>query len=151
MNNDVAAKDITDLAFLEALLSTSGPSGRMGYWVNRTTLGKKLAFPEKVILAKARRLMKRGYIDGCDCGCRGDFTLLEKGREYMLDEYFRPVRLSSMSVITVEDERKAINFLANTMFPIIKKTEAVVLIKVKNEKKTWKQLFVSWIKGEKNA
>jgi hypothetical protein len=29
--------------------------------------------PEKVVLAKARRLVRRGLLDACTCGCRGDF------------------------------------------------------------------------------
>lgn len=36
--------------------------------------------PEKLGLAKVRMLMRRGLIDGCCCGCRGDFTLTDKGR-----------------------------------------------------------------------
>jgi len=32
--------------------------------------------PEKVILAKLRRLINRDVIDGCACGCRGDFRVL---------------------------------------------------------------------------
>lgn len=31
--------------------------------------------PPKVVLAKARRLIRRGVIDGCECGCRGDFAV----------------------------------------------------------------------------
>ncbi len=38
-------------------------------------------FPEEVILSKARRLIARGLLTGCDCGCRGDFELTEAGRE----------------------------------------------------------------------
>ena len=30
-------------------------------------------FPEKVVLAKVRSMMKRGIIKGCPCGCRGDW------------------------------------------------------------------------------
>jgi hypothetical protein len=32
--------------------------------------------PEKVVLAKAKRLMRRGLISGCACGCRGDFEVI---------------------------------------------------------------------------
>lgn len=32
--------------------------------------------PEKVVRAKLRQLMRRGYIDGCLCGCRGDITIV---------------------------------------------------------------------------
>lgn len=31
--------------------------------------------PEKVVRAKAKRLIQRGLIDGCVCGCRGDFQI----------------------------------------------------------------------------
>lgn len=35
--------------------------------------------PEKLALAKMRMLERRGLIDGCTCGCRGDFELTSKG------------------------------------------------------------------------
>lgn len=31
--------------------------------------------PEKLQLAKMRQLIRRGLVDGCPCGCRGDFYL----------------------------------------------------------------------------
>jgi hypothetical protein len=40
-------------------------------------------FPPKVILAKARQLIKRRLMDGCGCGCRGDFEILPAGRELL--------------------------------------------------------------------
>lgn len=37
------------------------------------------AFPagthEALVLAKMHSLIKRGFVDGCCCGCRGDFTV----------------------------------------------------------------------------
>jgi hypothetical protein len=30
-------------------------------------------YPDKVIRAKMRSLVKQGYLNGCNCGCRGDF------------------------------------------------------------------------------
>lgn len=35
---------------------------------------------DKLALAKMRSLKRKGLIDGCTCGCRGDFTLTDKGR-----------------------------------------------------------------------
>jgi hypothetical protein len=35
--------------------------------------------PEKVIRAKLSKLIRRGLIGGCDCGCRGDFEITDKG------------------------------------------------------------------------
>ncbi len=31
--------------------------------------------PEQAVLTKAQSLLDRGQIDGCACGCRGDFTV----------------------------------------------------------------------------
>ncbi|QQV92673.1 hypothetical protein SEA_PSYCHO_71 [Mycobacterium phage Psycho] len=40
--------------------------------------------PWKVVIAKFRRVNGRGLVDGCDCGCRGDWELTEKGRRVLL-------------------------------------------------------------------
>ncbi len=37
--------------------------------------------PEKVALSKMRSLHKRKLVGGCDCGCRGDFEITDKGLE----------------------------------------------------------------------
>lgn len=63
--------------------------GRQGYgynpsapaephWANRFDIARALGLgsdKEKVLLAKLKRLIKRGLITGCACGCRGDFEL----------------------------------------------------------------------------
>lgn len=36
--------------------------------------------PHKLLMAKLDHMERRGLIDGCTCGCRGDFTILDKGR-----------------------------------------------------------------------
>lgn len=35
---------------------------------------------EKVLRAKLSRMLRSGLVDGCCCGCRGDFVLTDKGR-----------------------------------------------------------------------
>lgn len=37
--------------------------------------------PEKLVLAKMRQMIRRGVVDGCPCGCRGDFEITAKGRK----------------------------------------------------------------------
>jgi hypothetical protein len=37
--------------------------------------------PDRLLLAKMDGLIRRGLVDGCTCGCRGDFVLTAKGRE----------------------------------------------------------------------
>ena len=39
--------------------------------------------PVKLQLAKMKQLVKRGLVDGCTCGCRGDFEITDKGKEYL--------------------------------------------------------------------
>jgi hypothetical protein len=41
---------------------------------------------DNLLLAKMRSLLKRGLVDGCCCGCRGDFELTAKGRAALGDE-----------------------------------------------------------------
>lgn len=37
--------------------------------------------PVKIQLAKMRSLIKRGLVEGCCCGCRGDFYIKEDNNE----------------------------------------------------------------------
>lgn len=45
--------------------------------------------PAKLVLAKMRMLIRRKLVSGCGCGCRGDFEITEKGKEY-LKKHFEP-------------------------------------------------------------
>lgn len=86
------ASDITDETFLAAIdeairVRTEVEGGPPWTWATRWDAAAVLAghpedvgataneypnMPEKVVLAKARRLIRRGLVDGCFCGCRGD-------------------------------------------------------------------------------
>lgn len=37
--------------------------------------------PPKVVAAKLSKLLRRGLVTGCACGCRGDWELTTKGRD----------------------------------------------------------------------
>lgn len=45
------------------------------------------AFPPgcdwKLMNAKMNGLLRRGLVDGCPCGCRGDWHITPKGREHL--------------------------------------------------------------------
>lgn len=69
-NRRPKASDISDDAFTSYLHS----SDPISIW----DLRDRLEFPEKVVLAKARSLIRRGVIGGCGCGCRGDFVLCNR-------------------------------------------------------------------------
>jgi len=77
------AKDIPDAIFLDAVRQTPGVDGTTRdvawrlRWRVHDTLDRLLGWPvpENLLLAKARKLMRRGLLGGCDCGCRGDYHI----------------------------------------------------------------------------
>jgi hypothetical protein len=82
------AKDVLDAAVLAFLAHIPEPTIGAG-WHNLTPRDGYVPTvrdamppetPEKVALAKMRALVRRGLVDGCACGCRGDFTITAKGR-----------------------------------------------------------------------
>lgn len=78
-----SAKEIPDKFFL---LAVEIIREYKGYWVNRTELASYLGEKDKVVLAKAHQLIKRGLLDGCDCGCRGDFEVTSKGKLFLMEK-----------------------------------------------------------------
>jgi hypothetical protein len=99
-NGRLQCKDIPNEAFLEAVRQVC--EIRKMNWAMRWEVGAVLAghpelvrpsagfpygiivqvdweelFPQKLVIAKARKLMRRGLLEGCDCGCRGDFELTD--------------------------------------------------------------------------
>lgn len=44
------------------------------------TDGHSVQIPAKVVMAKAKSLERRGLVEGCCCGCRGDFQVLSPSR-----------------------------------------------------------------------
>lgn len=64
------AKDVNASQVLWAVAATM-----KGIGASRRDVGAFFPdVPEKVLLAKLRRLIRAGKLNGCDCGCRGDFT-----------------------------------------------------------------------------
>jgi len=51
------------------------------FWEKGVITEYPTTHPYKVMLAKLKKLCKRGLIKGCGCGCRGDWYLTEKGLE----------------------------------------------------------------------
>ncbi len=74
------AADIPDDVFLAAVAATEPVSEASAWrmrWAVRETLQQQLGtgVPEKLFLAKARKLILRKKLHGCPCGCRGDYHL----------------------------------------------------------------------------
>jgi hypothetical protein len=69
------AKDIIDDVALAAIVACRGRNG-VPSWATLWDIQAELpTFPPKVVLAKLRSMVRRGLIDGCACGCRGDFEI----------------------------------------------------------------------------
>jgi hypothetical protein len=66
------ASDITDERIIEIIKKVCLPYGSTILWDIQKEL---VEYPEKVVLAKLKSMCKREVIDGCACGCRGDFRL----------------------------------------------------------------------------
>jgi len=88
-NARIQCKDIPDNVFLFEILRGQmrrwidwyGPDERSHQLELPWCLVWDLDFPDwipyKVILRKADKLIKQGRMDGCTCGCRGDFEVRE--------------------------------------------------------------------------
>lgn len=81
------AADISDDVFMLAVATTS-PMHAGGCWRHRRTVQATLEqmlgteLPEKLFLAKARKLGKKQRLEGCtDCSCRGDYHLPRECRD----------------------------------------------------------------------
>lgn len=79
------AKDIPELPILKFLIDHAG-----GWCFNfpaeiddRSVLhAMPKDVPGKLVIAKMNGLIRRGLVSGCTCGCRGDYEITDKGREY---------------------------------------------------------------------
>ena len=69
------AKDIPDDAMLDAVEKNMRPIGSPTMDIASDFSG----IPFKVVNAKLNQLRKRGFLDGCACGCRGDWTVIDNG------------------------------------------------------------------------
>jgi hypothetical protein len=75
-NGRSQAKDITDDTMLAAVRATQGLNG-VPRWSSLFDI--EAIFPDmpaKVVRAKLASLVRRRILDGCTCGCRGDFEFV---------------------------------------------------------------------------
>ena len=85
------AKDIDTLEVLSVIDSWDRPDWRIGASVVMINGWDRVMpfedrperWPEKILRAKLSWMLRNGLIDGCCCGCRGDFTLTDKGRSML--------------------------------------------------------------------
>jgi hypothetical protein len=86
-NGKLQCKDIPTLPILKYVAEHGGIGCT---WFDPETWNRTVrhamppGIPEKLILAKMRNLISKGLVDGCSCGCRGDFEITEKGQARIL-------------------------------------------------------------------
>jgi hypothetical protein len=77
----VKCKDIPDQPIIQFLASLNGRWAN--WWTDHPASvlnAMPVNTPPKLGLAKMRMLMRRNLVDGCNCGCRGDFELTPRGQ-----------------------------------------------------------------------
>lgn len=78
------AKDLDTKVILTELAKYQGTWATWGekqYSMPNIQLNTYPNVPEKLWLAKMKKIMKQGLSGGCDCGCRGDYEITDKGLE----------------------------------------------------------------------
>ena len=76
----IKASDLSDARILEVL--NRHPDESHTHWTGEASTMLRVMDPEypdapvKVLMAKLRSMKRRGLIDGCGCGCRGDWRTL---------------------------------------------------------------------------
>lgn len=78
-------KDIPNLPILQFLLKADyKPNRPWATWFERydnsVTRAMPKGVPENLVRAKMNMLIRRGLVDGCSCGCRGDYEITDKGK-----------------------------------------------------------------------
>ena len=77
------AKDIPEKPILEFLAKLNGKWAFLLNIDHEQSLFRVMPnnTPCKVALAKMRSLYRRKLVEGCPCGCRGDFEITGKGQD----------------------------------------------------------------------
>lgn len=78
MKTGMQCKDVPDAPILEFLRGTGKKWATWGRWAKGApTVADAMpeGTPDKVQVAKMRRLIERGLVEGCGCGCRGDYRI----------------------------------------------------------------------------
>lgn len=80
-------KDVPYLPILEFISSFNGDSCFMfeGNFPNSVTKSMP-GVPHKVGIAKMKQLIRRGFVQGCACGCSSDFTLTQQGLDQLASQ-----------------------------------------------------------------
>jgi len=79
----IQCKDISDMIVVERIWQINRIARRWATWFTSypNSVFAPDEYPDNLMLAKMRQLMRKELVDGCLCGCRGDYVVTRKGCE----------------------------------------------------------------------
>lgn len=91
---DMQCKDIPDLPVLEFLIGLGDVPANWWFdsiddkpYSNSVLNAMPTGTVEKLARAKMGQLIRRDLVQGCTCGCRGDFRITNKGRSFVENQH----------------------------------------------------------------
>lgn len=87
-NGRLQLKDIDDLPILSHLRYRWANGLQWGTWFRgfENCIAPYVGdgnLPDKLVMAKMNSLIRKGLVDGCPCGCRGDYVITKEGIEFI--------------------------------------------------------------------
>jgi hypothetical protein len=77
-------KDIPDVPLVRFIADKQASTG---HWVCVWDLEPPYSdLPGNLFRAKMGKLINKGYLTGCNCGCRGDYEVTDKGLAFIASE-----------------------------------------------------------------
>lgn len=82
-------KEISGLGILiflsnhQSVFSTHGDGSYAGGSIPSVEEAMPKGTPERLQIAKMKTLVRKGLVDGCGCGCRGDWQITRKGIDHV--------------------------------------------------------------------
>jgi len=84
-------KDIPTIEILEFMAKHPGEFDWHNWYFGnemdvRNAMPDGFNLDDNLVHAKMRMLIKKGLVDGCSCGCRGDFVITKKGLNKIIEK-----------------------------------------------------------------
>ena len=81
----IQAKHIPERPILEWLKHRADNGLLWGTWSRgyENSVPVPADVPDKVIVAKMSQMIRKGLVNGCGCGCLGDYVITDDGREWL--------------------------------------------------------------------